>query len=244
MKIYFFVGCKGMKKRLILGILIITSVFTLVSCGKKEKDSDTSGSKVTIGNTEDVEDYEDEKDEERENTETQYTEKTFDGFIYSEYAGNNEKNSDLQKDGEYYFNSKYDNVYTEKERLQINNISQNITQALFYGDTYKDKDKTLEYVLSFVEDNALKDNIKIIFKGKFCELIGATYTEDTVKYNTDEIWSGESDCIELPYITTQWTIRYYRYDKYDVKKDEGRNRFDLTFIKKDNRWILTKVETQ
>lgn len=233
-----------MKKRLILGILILASVFTLVSCGKKETSSDTSGTKVTIGNTEDIEDYENEEDEKRENTETQYTEKTFDGFIYSEYTGLNEKNSDLRDYNNYYFDTKYDNGYTEKERLQIKNISENISQALFYGDDYKDKDKTLEYVLSFVEDKALKDNIKVIFQGKFYKIIGATYTDDTVKYNTNEIWSGESGYVELPYMTTQWTIKYYRYDKYDVKKDEGRNRFDLTFIKKDNKWILTKVETQ
>ena len=76
-----------MKKRLILGILIIASVFTLVSCGKKETSSDTSGTKVTIGNTEDIEDYENEEDEKRENTETQYTEKTFDNIKHIDNKG-------------------------------------------------------------------------------------------------------------------------------------------------------------
>lgn len=234
-----------MKKRLILGLLIAASTFTLISCGKKNTSS--SGTNVTVGDSDSIENYEkeNEKTADDENTDKkEYENVTFDDFIYSNYTGDNEKNSDLQAYSKYYFNTKYDSVYTEKERLELKNIGENISQALFYGDTYKDKDKTLDYVLSFVDDDSLKENIKVIFQGKFCELLGATYTDDKVKYNTDEIWVGESHKGEVPYIMTEWSIKYYRYDKYDVKQDQGTNTFDLTFINKDNKWILTKIDTK
>ena len=229
-----------MKKKLILGILVATSVLTLVGCGKK---NEPIGTNVSIGNTNDIKEYEKEKENDGENDKS-YENITFDDFIYSEYKGQNNENSNLQESLNYYFNDQYDSSYTEKERLEVKNISENITQALFYGDTYKEKDETLDYVLSFVDDEKLRDDVKVIFEGKFCELIGATYYEDTVKYNKDTIWSGEGYQGNPPYISTQWTIKYSQYDKYDVKKDGGYNQFDLTFIKKDGRWILTEILTK
>ena len=233
-----------MKKGLILGILIAASVFTLISCGKKN--TSTSGTNVTVGDSDSIKNYEeknDKTDDENTNKE-EYENVTFDDFIYSDYTGQNEKSGNIAAYLNYNLSSKYDGGYTEKERLELKNIGENISQSLFYGDTYKDKDKTLEYVLSFVDDDTLKENVKVIFQGKFCELIGATYTDDKVKYNTDEIWAGEGHKEDLPYICTEWSIKYYRYDKYDVKQDQGTNTFDLTFIKKDNKWILTKIQSK
>lgn len=227
-----------MKRLLILGILI-TSIasMSLISCGKKENKG--TGTNVTIGNTDN-----EKSDNASEDTDKDYTDMTFDDFIYSDYTGANEKSGNVAAYLNYNLFSKYDNGYTEKERLELKKISENISQALFYGDTYKDHDKTLKYVLSFITDDQLKETAEAIFKSNFCEMLSATYPDDRIVYDKEKIWSGEGYQANLPYICTEWLISYVHYDRYDVKQNEGRNCFDLTFIKKNNKWILTDITTK
>lgn len=227
-----------MKRLLILGILI-TSIasMSLISCGKKENKG--TGTNVTIGNTDN-----EKSDNASEDTDEDYTDMTFDDFIYSDYTGLTEKTRPEGNYLNYSFNTKYNGTYNEKERLELKKISENISQALFYGDTYKDHDKTLKYVLSFIKDDQVKETTEAIFKSNFCNMLGETYPDDKIVYNKDKIWSGENYMGSIPYICTEWTIKYKHYDKYDVEQEEYSNSMFLTFIRKNNKWLLTDITTK
>lgn len=245
-----------MKKKLNVILTIIAIVIVIVVgavCTYKALNKDDNSNpvtNVTIGNTKDIEDYENDKDKENEenkNKKVNYEEKKFDGFTYSTFT--NRTNEIEEEEGkvcynDYCFHTKYDEGYTKEDRLQLKNISENISQALFYGDTYKDKDETLKYVLSFVYDDDLKQRVEIMFKSKWCEMVGAVYTDDEIKYNTDKIYTSESHKDKLPFIGTSWNIHYTRYDKYGEKVEDDSSYFHLTFIKEDDKWKLTKIETE
>lgn len=227
-----------MKRLLILGILITgIASMSLISCGKKENKG--TGTNVTIGNTDN-----EKSDNASEDTDKDYTDMTFDDFIYSDYTGLTEKTRPQGLYQNYSFYSKYDNTYNEKERLELKKISENISQALFYGNTYKNHDKTLKYVLSFITDDQLKETVEAIFKSNFCNMLGETYPDDKIVYNKDKIWNGESYMGSIPYICTEWTIKYKHYDKYDVEQKEYSNSMFLTFIRKNSKWILTDITTK
>ena len=75
-------------------------------------------------------------------------------------------------------------------------------------------------------------------------MLSATYPDDRIVYDKEKIWSGEGYQANLPYICTEWIIPYVHYDRYDVEQNGDRNCFDLTFIRKNNKWILTDITTK
>lgn len=229
-------------KKVILIILSMLGLVTLVSCSKEENSNDNKTSMIV---EEDTNISSSENEQSSSNDEVNANKEViFDGFIYGEYTGETEKTRKRGTYLNYSLNTAYDGTYSEEERLLLKNIHENICQALFYGDSYKEKDKTFNYVMSFVIDEKLEEEIKSMFKAKMCDLVAATYTDDKIEYDKSTIWTGETYTNDkLPYIRTEWVIKYKRYDKYGVEAKGGENRFDLTFIKKDKKWLLTKIET-